>query len=93
MKSFNIFFFKFDFISGGHIAGMVSRMAAKKIKTVDKIGTIMALDPISIDSLDEKNRLTRSDAYYVEVIHTDGTKFGISETIGHGWFIINDGLV
>lgn len=65
---------------------MASRMAVKKIKTTDKIGTIIALDPISMrfDSLDEKNRLTRSDAYYVEVIHTDGTKFGISETIGHG---------
>lgn len=48
---------------------------------------------MGIDPSDEKNHLTRSDAYYVEVIHTDGTKFGISETIGHGWFIIYDDIV
>lgn len=61
-------------------------MASKNIKSVGKVGSIIGLDPSSMgfNFLDEKTRLAQSDADYVEIIHTDSTKFGIAESIGHG---------
>lgn len=67
---------------GAHIAGC----AAKRLESNEKIGTIIGLDPASIgfdfDRLE--NRLTDTDANYVQIIHTDITKFGMPKPMGHG---------
>lgn len=67
---------------GAHIAGR----AAKQLKSPQKIGCIIGLDPASVgfDYFDKEKRLADSDAEYVEIIHTDSKKFGFSKTLGHG---------
>lgn len=71
----------------GHGLGafMIGR-AAKIKKSAFRIGCIIALDPASMGFhyMDGKGRLTKSDADYVEVHHTDTTKFGMGPQIGHG---------
>lgn len=70
---------------GAHIAGR----AAKQLKSVGRIGVIVGLDPASVgfDFFATQKRLTDTDAEYVQVIHTDGDKFGFSNPMGHGEFI------
>lgn len=67
---------------GTHIAGR----AAKQLKSPGKIGVIIGLDPASVgyDYLEVDKRLAETDAEYVQVIHTDGDKFGFSTPLGHG---------
>lgn len=69
---------------GAHIAGRT----AKLLKTDDKIAVIIGLDPagVGFDFSDSTRCLSKSDADYVQVIHTDGTKFGTLEPLGHGMF-------
>lgn len=45
---------------------------------------IMNIAGIGFDSLKPENRLASSDAEYVQIIHTDGNKFGMIQPIGHG---------
>lgn len=61
-------------------------LSAKFLKSANKIGTIIGLDPTSVgfSSLKPEKRLDRSDAMYVQVIHTDINRFGIANPIGHG---------
>ena len=63
--------------------------AGKLLKSSRKIGNIIGLDPTSIgfDLLKRENRLARTDADYVQVIHTDGSRFGIAYPIGHCKFL------
>lgn len=70
---------------GAHIAGR----AAKKMKSSGKIACIIGLDPASVgyDFFEREKRLTESDADYVQVIHTDGDKFGFANPLGQGTFI------
>lgn len=74
--------FFFYSIEGAHVAGR----AAKSMKLTEKIGIIIGLDPASVGfKFDEKDkRLAETDADYVQVIHTDITKFGMKEPLGHG---------
>lgn len=67
---------------GAHIAGR----AAKQLKSPGKIANIIALDPASvgISFFDRSKRIADSDADYVQVIHTDGDKFGFANPLGHG---------
>lgn len=67
---------------GAHVAGM----CAKRMNSTEKIGTIIGLDPASVGfKFDEKDkRLSDTDADYVQVIHTDITKFGMAKPMGHG---------
>lgn len=69
---------------GAHVAGC----AAKKFNSTEKIGAIIGLDPASVGfKYDETDkRLANSDADYVQVIHTDISKFGIAQPLGHGTF-------
>lgn len=73
---------------GSHIAGR----AAKQLKSNGKIGCIVGLDPASVgyDFFERDKRLTESDADFVQVIHTDGDKFGFSNPLGHGVLLIFD---
>lgn len=81
-NSSNVFFsLQFFFYSlGAHIAGQ----AAKQLKSAGKIGVIFGLDPsgIGFDYDKPDTRLGMSDAEYVQVIHTDGDKFGMIQPIG-----------
>lgn len=46
----------------------------------------MGLDPAKVgyDFFDTSKRLSYNDAEYVQIIHTDGDKFGFAEPLGHG---------
>lgn len=56
------------------------------MKSLGKINTIIGLDPgsIRLSNKQSENRLDKSDAEYVEVIHTDTKRFGVAMPIGHG---------
>lgn len=86
---FNIFVFLFSV--GSHIAGR----AAKMLKSPGKIAVIIGLDPASVgyDFYELSKRLTDSDAEYVQVIHTDGDKFGFGSPLGHGTLLILDRFI
>lgn len=67
---------------GAHIAGC----AAKRLNTDEKIDSIIGLDPAAIGFTfsERENRLSDTDAEYVQVIHTDIKKFGMDKPMGHG---------
>lgn len=71
--------------TGAHIAGQ----AAKQLKSVGQISNIIGLDPTSVesDSYERDKRLTGADADYVQIIRTDGDKFGFSNPLGHGIYV------
>lgn len=71
---------------GAHIAGR----AAKQMKSQEKIAVIIGLDPASVgyDFWEKEKRLTDTDAEYVQVIHTDGDKFGFANPLGHGRLLV-----
>ena len=72
---------------GAHIAGR----AAKQLKSQKQIAAIIGLDPASVgfDFNKKEKRLAESDAEYVQVIHTDGEKFGFDKPLGHGTYHIS----
>lgn len=73
---------------GAHVAGY----AGKYIKT-GQIYTIIGLDPalplFSYNKPDQ--RLSSTDAYYVESIHTNGGELGFLKPIGNSSFYVNGG--
>lgn len=71
---------------GSHIAGR----AAKQLKSSGKIACIIGLDPASVDYdfFEKDKRLSDSDADYVQIIHTDGDKFGFANPLGHGRLLL-----
>lgn len=74
-------------IKGSHLAGL----AAKKLNSTGKIGSIIGLDPASVgfSVQDERNRLSKFDADYVQIIHTDIRMYGMAEPIGHGEYYLH----
>lgn len=73
--------------TGAHIAGR----AAKQLQSQGKVANIIGLDPASVgfDFSDKDKRLADSDADYVQIIHTDGDKFGFAKPLGHGIQLIS----
>lgn len=73
---------------GAHISGL-----AGKNVTSGRIGTIIGMDPAGpLFSIENVNgRLDRSDASYVEIIHTNSGGSGFSNPIGHADFYPNGG--
>lgn len=67
---------------GAHIAGLT----AKQVESSNKIAVIIGLDPASpgFDYSKSHKRLAISDADYVQIIHTDGKKYGFAKPLGHG---------
>ncbi|KAF5270633.1 hypothetical protein FQA39_LY01371 [Lamprigera yunnana] len=74
------------FSLGSHISGFIGKFLGKSV-----IGRITALDPAYPQFSDMKQSLTKNDAQYVDVIHTDGGVFGIPISIGHADFYPNGG--
>lgn len=72
---------------GAHIAGLAGKKANKKV------GFIVGLDPAApLFRLKKPNeRLSNSDAQYVEVIHTNGKALGMFGNIGKADFYPNGG--
>ncbi|XP_074595100.1 pancreatic lipase-related protein 2-like [Brevipalpus obovatus] len=71
-------------IIGHSLGAHVSGFAGKEFKN-PKIGHITALDPAGpyFGYDDEKRRLDKNDAWFVEVIHTNMGVTGINKKIGH----------
>lgn len=80
----------------GHSLGAhISAFAGKRIDNYSsqKLGRISGLDPagpLFTNALPE-DRLTPNDASFVDVIHTDGNKFGFYEPLGTVDFYPNGG--
>ncbi|XP_055295774.1 inactive pancreatic lipase-related protein 1-like [Sitodiplosis mosellana] len=74
---------------GAHVAGC----SAKMLNSTEKIGIIIGLDPASVgfDFAEKDKRLAETDADYVQVIHTDITKFGMAKPMGHADIYPNSG--
>ena len=81
---------------GAHLAGHLGRTVFKKINR--KIGRITGLDPASPDfPMYETNHLFKTDAQFVDVIHTNSGDLldgclGIFEPLGHVDFYPNGGI-
>lgn len=73
---------------GAHIVGI----AGKSLKN-HKLPKIIGLDPasplFSLDNVDK--RLDKSDAHYVEIIHSNAGFLGLSHPLGHASFYPNGG--
>lgn len=71
---------------GAHIAGRTAKFLQQLSRPIGRIACIIGLDPASFGFkfLKPEKRLSHDDADYVQVIHTDGSKFGLPFPIGHG---------
>lgn len=76
---------------GAHIAGRAGKFVQQLTRPIGRIAVIIGLDPASFGFhfLKPEKRLTAGDADYVQVIHTDGSKFGIPYPIGNGIVNLN----
>lgn len=76
---------------GAHISGF----AGKRIQSqgAEGLGRITGLDPAGplFTNAKPEDRLTKNDANFVDVIHTDGTKFGYFDPLGTIDFYPNGG--
>ncbi|KAJ0175719.1 hypothetical protein K1T71_008878 [Dendrolimus kikuchii] len=73
---------------GAHVAGFAGRQFP------GQIGRITGLDPSGSQWGSNSGHLTRNDALYVEVIHTDGSGLnsnGFGNALGHVDFFVNGG--
>lgn len=76
---------------GSHIAGFTAKTFYNQ--TGQRVGRISSLDPAGpcFSNLDIDLRLSKEDADFVDVIHTDAGVYGLNEAIGHVDFYPNGG--
>ncbi|XP_050552097.1 pancreatic triacylglycerol lipase-like [Spodoptera frugiperda] len=76
---------------GSHIAGFTAKTFYNQ--TGQRVGRISSLDPAGpcFSNLEVDLRLSKEDANFVDVIHTDAGVFGLNEAIGHVDFYPNGG--
>lgn len=78
---------------GSHVAGFVGKRIFKVTKR--KVQRITGLDPagplFEMPPKSSKYRLSKEDAEFVDIIHTDGGIFGFKASIGHADFFPNGG--
>lgn len=74
---------------GAHVAGHAGKIIGER-----EVHTIIGLDPSKfLFKYSERNeRLSDTDAYYVEVVHTNGDFLGFREPIGTSDFYVNGGM-
>lgn len=80
------------YVIGHSVAAHIAGFAGKH--TSQKINTIFGLDPTAIMFPIDKpeQRLTSTDAQYVEVIHTESRLYGYWDPLGHADFYANYGV-
>ncbi|CAB3232374.1 unnamed protein product [Arctia plantaginis] len=76
---------------GSHIAGFAGKTVLGL--TGSRIGRISGLDPAGpcFVEMDKSQRLSKNDADYVDVIHTDSGVFGMEDPLGHADYYPNRG--
>uniref|UniRef100_A0A2H1W795 SFRICE_006928 n=1 Tax=Spodoptera frugiperda TaxID=7108 RepID=A0A2H1W795_SPOFR len=76
---------------GSHIAGFTAKTFYNQ--TGQRVGRISSLDPAGpcFSNLGSDLRLSKEDADFVDVIHTDAGVYGLNEAIGHVDFYPNGG--
>lgn len=74
---------------GAHVAGHAGKAVGGR-----QIHTIIGLDPSKLlfKASKRHERLSDTDAYYVEVVHTNGDYLGFREPIGTSDFYVNGGM-
>ncbi|KAL7020686.1 hypothetical protein ACKWTF_011607 [Chironomus riparius] len=85
---------------GGQCAGLVGRHLKKISNNHFVISKIYALDPAGPDfetkSIIHLHKsfdcISRNDADYVQIIHTNGNRYGLSKSLGHADFYPNGGM-
>jgi len=85
---------------GGQCAGLIGRQLKKISNNNFVISKIYALDPAgpdfeskSIIHLPKRfDCISRNDAEYVQIIHTNGNKYGVRSSAGHSDFYPNGGM-
>lgn len=82
---------------GGQCAGLIGRHLRSISNNKFVIPKIYALDPAGPDFEDFKLQSTfgcisRNDAKYVQIIHADGSMYGMKTSVGHADFYPNGGL-
>lgn len=77
---------------GSHICGIAGKIVQFKAK--EKLARITGLDPtgVLLTASDEKYKLTKNDAVFVDVIHTDGLLLGYINLKGTATFYPNGGV-
>lgn len=85
---------------GGQCAGLVGRHLKKISNNKFVISKIYALDPAGPDfetkSIIHLHKsfdcISRNDADYVQIMHTNGNRYGLSKSVGHADFYPNGGM-
>ncbi|XP_076289802.1 pancreatic triacylglycerol lipase-like [Lasioglossum baleicum] len=74
---------------GGHVAGLAAHYAKGQVSNV------VALDPAlpEFHSANKGSRVSRDDAAFVQVIHSNGAILGFEKAIGHVDFYPNGGAI
>ncbi|KAK0084304.1 hypothetical protein PV325_007299 [Microctonus aethiopoides] len=78
------------FSLGAHISGLAGEALARNDPNKIKIGRITGLDPAG-PAFEASNGLDKTDATFVDIIHTNTIKYGIKKPIGHVDFYVNYG--
>ncbi|KAK0162495.1 hypothetical protein PV327_006269 [Microctonus hyperodae] len=79
------------FSLGAHVSGLAGEALARNDTNNIKIGRITGLDPAG-PAFEASNGLDKTDATFVDIIHTNTNLFGISKPIGHVDFYVNYGF-
>ncbi|CAH0726866.1 unnamed protein product, partial [Brenthis ino] len=77
---------------GAHIAGIAGKQVYEK--TGKLLSRITGLDPAGpcFSNVNIDSKLDKTDAEYVDVIHTNGGMLGLKEPVGHKDFYPNNGM-
>lgn len=75
------------FSLGAHVVGMTGKLVQRRLKK--KLGRITALDPAKPCFSKTEHKLDKSDAEFVQVIHSSAGILGLEQPIGHADVYVN----